>query len=40
MYRESAGVAVFGDYASAGATDAALASIARLAAWKLSQYGA
>ncbi|MEV5952923.1 N-acetylmuramoyl-L-alanine amidase [Streptomyces sp. NPDC051987] len=38
--RESAGVAVLGDYTSAGATDAALTSIARLAAWKLGQYGA
>lgn len=38
--RESAGVAVLGDYTSAGATDAALASIARIAAWKLGQYGA
>ncbi|MGW1874762.1 N-acetylmuramoyl-L-alanine amidase [Streptomyces sp. NPDC001975] len=38
--REAAGIAVLGDYTTAGATDAALASIARLAAWKLGQYGA
>ncbi|MET9084615.1 N-acetylmuramoyl-L-alanine amidase [Streptomyces sp. NPDC004237] len=38
--RESAGIAVLGDYTTAGATDAALTSIARLAAWKLGQYGA
>jgi uncharacterized protein with LGFP repeats len=38
--RESAGIAVLGDYTSIGATDAALASVARIAAWKLGQYGA
>ncbi|MGW7239134.1 N-acetylmuramoyl-L-alanine amidase [Streptomyces sp. NPDC054804] len=38
--RESAGIAVLGDYTSTGATDAALASVARIAAWKLGQYGA
>jgi hypothetical protein len=38
--RESAGIAVLGDYTSTGASNAALASIARVAAWKLGQYGA
>ncbi|MGW5246944.1 N-acetylmuramoyl-L-alanine amidase [Streptomyces sp. NPDC004129] len=38
--RESAAVAVLGDYTTTSATNAALASIARLAAWKLGQYGA
>jgi hypothetical protein len=38
--RESAGVAVLGDYATAGASNAALASVARIAAWKLGQYNA
>ncbi|MFF3639382.1 peptidoglycan recognition protein [Streptomyces sp. NPDC002250] len=38
--RESAGIAVLGEYTSAGASDATLTSIARIAAWKLSQYGA
>ncbi|MEU2621288.1 peptidoglycan recognition protein [Streptomyces sp. NPDC007157] len=38
--RESTGIAVLGDYTSTGATDAALASVARIAAWKLGQYGA
>ncbi|MFJ9870402.1 N-acetylmuramoyl-L-alanine amidase [Streptomyces sp. NPDC101165] len=37
--REAAGIAVLGDYTTTGATDAALASIARVAAWKLGQYG-
>ncbi|MFJ8112904.1 N-acetylmuramoyl-L-alanine amidase [Streptomyces sp. NPDC096132] len=38
--RESAAVAVIGDYTQTTATDAALTSIARLAAWKLGQYHA
>ncbi|MFG2786884.1 N-acetylmuramoyl-L-alanine amidase [Streptomyces sp. NPDC048419] len=38
--RESAGIAVLGDYTTTGATSAALASVARVAAWKLGQYGA
>ncbi|MGW2619926.1 N-acetylmuramoyl-L-alanine amidase [Streptomyces sp. NPDC001500] len=38
--RESAAVAVIGDYTQTTATPAALTSIARLAAWKLGQYGA
>ncbi|MGY6025530.1 peptidoglycan recognition protein family protein [Streptomyces spinosirectus] len=38
--RESAGIAVLGDFTSTGATNAALASVARIAAWKLGQYGA
>ncbi|GHF74712.1 peptidoglycan recognition protein family protein [Streptomyces griseosporeus] len=38
--RESAGVAVLGDYATAGASNGALASVARIAAWKLGQYNA
>ncbi|WP_432165612.1 N-acetylmuramoyl-L-alanine amidase [Streptomyces sp. bgisy031] len=38
--RESAGIAVLGEYTSTSASNAALASIARVAAWKLGQYGA
>jgi uncharacterized protein with LGFP repeats len=38
--RESTGIAVLGEYTSTGASNAALASIARVAAWKLGQYGA
>jgi hypothetical protein len=38
--RESAGIAVLGEYTSTGASSAALASVARVAAWKLGQYGA
>ncbi|MFF2473038.1 N-acetylmuramoyl-L-alanine amidase [Streptomyces sp. NPDC058066] len=38
--RESAGIAVLGDHTSTGATSAALASVARIAAWKLGQYNA
>ncbi|MFD8300888.1 peptidoglycan recognition protein [Streptomyces sp. NPDC059690] len=38
--RESAGIAVLGDYTTTGATNAALASVARVAAWKLGQYHA
>jgi uncharacterized protein with LGFP repeats len=38
--RESTGVAVLGDYTSDPAPNAVLTSIARLAAWKLGQYGA
>jgi uncharacterized Zn-binding protein involved in type VI secretion len=38
--RESTGIAVLGTYTSAGASNAALASVARVAAWKLGQYGA
>lgn len=38
--RESSGIAVLGDYTSAGAGTAALTSVARVAAWKLGQYGA
>lgn len=38
--RESAGIAVLGDYTTTSASNAALASIARVAAWKLGQYGA
>ncbi|WP_171991029.1 N-acetylmuramoyl-L-alanine amidase [Streptomyces sp. JHA26] len=38
--REAAGIAVLGEYASAPASNAALASVARVAAWKLGQYGA
>ncbi|MFF3333839.1 N-acetylmuramoyl-L-alanine amidase [Streptomyces sp. NPDC002888] len=37
--RESTGIAVLGDYTSTGASNAALASVARIAAWKLGQYG-
>ncbi|MEU6574206.1 peptidoglycan recognition protein [Streptomyces sp. NPDC046805] len=38
--RESAGIAVLGEYTSTSATNAAMTSIARIAAWKLGQYGA
>ncbi|NUQ98621.1 MAG: peptidoglycan recognition protein [Streptomyces sp.] len=38
--RESAGIAVLGDYTTTSATNAALTSIARIAAWKLGQYHA
>ncbi|MFJ6296477.1 peptidoglycan recognition protein [Streptomyces griseoviridis] len=38
--RDSTGVAVLGDHTATPASDAALASIARIAAWKLGQYGA
>ncbi|MET7930566.1 peptidoglycan recognition protein, partial [Streptomyces sp. NPDC005349] len=38
--RESAGIAVLGDYTTTGATNAALTSVARIAAWKLGQYNA
>ncbi|MFF4759247.1 N-acetylmuramoyl-L-alanine amidase [Streptomyces sp. NPDC001292] len=38
--RESAGIAVLGTYTSTSASNAALTSIARVAAWKLGQYGA
>ncbi len=38
--RESTGIAVLGDYTTTSASNAALASIARVAAWKLGQYGA
>ncbi|MFE4969416.1 N-acetylmuramoyl-L-alanine amidase [Streptomyces sp. NPDC056660] len=38
--RESAGIAVLGDHTATSATDATLTSVARLAAWKLGQYGA
>ncbi|MCL8017845.1 peptidoglycan recognition protein [Streptomyces sp. AS02] len=38
--RESTGIAVLGDYTSTSASNAALASVARVAAWKLGQYGA
>ncbi|MFE6624921.1 peptidoglycan recognition protein [Streptomyces sp. NPDC057740] len=38
--RESAGIAVLGEYTSTSASNAALASVARVAAWKLGQYGA
>ncbi|MFF7756467.1 peptidoglycan recognition protein family protein [Streptomyces griseorubiginosus] len=37
--RESAGIAVIGEYTAAGASNAALTSVARIAAWKLGQYG-
>ncbi|MET7690169.1 peptidoglycan recognition protein [Streptomyces sp. NPDC005483] len=37
--RESAGIAVLGNYTDAGASNAALTSVARIAAWKLGQYG-
>ncbi|MFI2414103.1 peptidoglycan recognition protein [Streptomyces sp. NPDC018947] len=37
--RESAGIAVLGEYGTTSASNAALASIARVAAWKLGQYG-
>ncbi|MFE9608054.1 peptidoglycan recognition protein [Streptomyces sp. NPDC006012] len=38
--RESTGIAVLGTYTTAGASSAALTSVARVAAWKLGQYGA
>ncbi|WP_326709755.1 MULTISPECIES: peptidoglycan recognition protein family protein [unclassified Streptomyces] len=38
--RESTGIAVLGNYVSTTASNAALTSIARIAAWKLGQYGA
>ncbi|WP_406110781.1 N-acetylmuramoyl-L-alanine amidase [Streptomyces sp. NBC_01003] len=38
--RESTGIAVLGDHTSTGATNAALTSVARIAAWKLGQYNA
>lgn len=38
--RESAGIAVLGEYTSTGASTAALTSIVRIAAWKLGQYDA
>ncbi|GGJ16356.1 hypothetical protein GCM10010121_028870 [Streptomyces brasiliensis] len=38
--RESTGIAVLGEYTSTSASNAALASVARIAAWKLGQYGA
>ncbi|MGP2436069.1 N-acetylmuramoyl-L-alanine amidase [Streptomyces sp. JW3] len=38
--RESAGIAVLGDYTSTGASAATLTAVARVAAWKLGQYGA
>ncbi|MGC0401040.1 uncharacterized protein with LGFP repeats [Streptomyces sp. SAI-126] len=37
--RESTGIAVLGNYTDAGASNAALTSVARIAAWKLGQYG-
>ncbi|MFI9617185.1 N-acetylmuramoyl-L-alanine amidase [Streptomyces sp. NPDC052023] len=38
--RESTGIAVLGEHTSIGASNAALASVARVASWKLGQYGA
>ncbi|MFF9107800.1 N-acetylmuramoyl-L-alanine amidase [Streptomyces sp. NPDC014776] len=38
--RESAGIAVLGEYSTTGASNAALEAVARVAAWKLGQYGA
>ncbi|MFF8541041.1 peptidoglycan recognition protein [Streptomyces werraensis] len=38
--RESAGIAVLGSHVSGAASTAALASVARVTAWKLGQYGA
>ncbi|MET9380967.1 N-acetylmuramoyl-L-alanine amidase [Streptomyces sp. NPDC002928] len=38
--RESAGIAVIGNYVSTNASNAALTSVARLASWKLGQYNA
>ncbi|MGI5436711.1 peptidoglycan recognition protein family protein [Streptomyces shenzhenensis] len=38
--RESAGIAVLGTNTTVSATDATLTSVARVAAWKLGQYGA
>ncbi|MFF7545976.1 peptidoglycan recognition protein [Streptomyces canus] len=37
--RESTGIAVLGEYTATGASNAALTSVARIAAWKLGQYG-
>jgi uncharacterized protein with LGFP repeats len=37
--RESTGIAVLGNYTAAGASNAALTSVARITAWKLGQYG-
>ncbi|WP_328780815.1 peptidoglycan recognition protein [Streptomyces canus] len=37
--RESTGIAILGNYTAAGASNAALTSVARIAAWKLGQYG-
>jgi uncharacterized protein with LGFP repeats len=37
--RESTGIAILGNYTTAGASNAALTSVARIAAWKLGQYG-
>ncbi|WP_406159850.1 peptidoglycan recognition protein [Streptomyces canus] len=37
--RESTGIAILGNYTDAGASDAALTSVARITAWKLGQYG-
>ncbi|MGW1544580.1 N-acetylmuramoyl-L-alanine amidase [Streptomyces sp. NPDC002309] len=38
--REATGIAVLGEHTSIGASNAALASVARVASWKLGQYGA
>ncbi|MFI6880154.1 peptidoglycan recognition protein [Streptomyces sp. NPDC050400] len=38
--RESVGIAVLGNYVSTSGSNAALTSIARIAAWRLGQYGA
>ena len=38
--RETTGIAVIGTYTDAGATSAATTAVARVAAWKLGQYGA
>ncbi|CAL9621845.1 hypothetical protein SUDANB130_05864 [Streptomyces sp. enrichment culture] len=38
--RESAGIAVLGTHITGAASDAALAAVARVTAWKLGQYGA
>ncbi|MEV7990477.1 N-acetylmuramoyl-L-alanine amidase [Streptomyces sp. NPDC086077] len=38
--REATGIAVLGEHTSTSASNAALASVARVAAWKLGQYGA
>ncbi|WP_176742503.1 peptidoglycan recognition protein [Streptomyces sp. LUP47B] len=37
--RESTGIAVLGNFTDAGASNAALTSVARITAWKLGQYG-
>ncbi|MFE2211881.1 peptidoglycan recognition protein [Streptomyces canus] len=37
--RESTGIAILGNYTDAGASNAALTSVARITAWKLGQYG-